>query len=153
MKEETKQEKLCGPSRPPCYMPCPCLKHEDSQESLCINGEEVNNVQFVDLGFIPTYMLNDKNPNNELCLNTIYSDENGFIRCGTNKRLIKVRNYQISTEDYLDALTRVKELYNGDSYKINSCPECLYKAIVSQFELQEKQKDEEKGYVDATGDC
>ena len=150
MSEEPNQERFC---KPQCYMPCPCLKHEDAQETLCISGEEVKDVQFVDLGFIPTCMFTDKTPKNALCLNSVYSDENGFIRCGTSKKLIKIRNNHISTEDYLDALTRVKELYNGDSIKVNSCPECLYKTIVSQLELQEKQEDEEKGYVDATGNC
>jgi hypothetical protein len=150
MNEEPKKEHFC---KPQCYMPCPCLKHENAQETLCISGEEVKDVQFVDLGFIPTCMFTDKTPKNSLCLNAVYSDEDGFIRCGTSKKRIKIRNYQISTEDYLDALTRLKELYNGDSIKVNSCPECLYKTIVSQFELQEKQEDEEKGYVDATGNC
>ena len=150
MREEANKGDIC---KPQCYMPCPCLKHESDQETLCINGEEVKDVQFVDLGFIPTCMFTDKVPDNSLCLNIVYSDENGFIRCGTSKRRIKVRNNHISTEDYLNALTQVKELYNGNSIKINSCPECLYKIIVSQLELQEEQRTEENEYVNASSNC
>jgi len=120
-------------SKPQCYMPCPCLKLENGREALCINGEEVHDIQFVDLGFIPNNMLTDRIPNNSLCLNTVYSDDESFIRCGTSKKLIKIRNYQIHTENYLDALESVKELYNGDLVKVNACPDCLYKTIVSTF--------------------
>jgi hypothetical protein len=126
-------------------MPCPCLKRENGGEMLCINGEEVNDIQFVDLGFIPTYMFTDKMPNDSLCLNAVYSDDDGFIRCGTSKRLIKIRNHQIYLENYLDALKKVKELYNGNLVKVNSCPECLYNTIVSKFAVQDiKQEREEK---------
>ena len=135
------------------HMPCPCLKLENSREALCINGEEVHDINFVDLGFIPTCMLTDKIPDNSLCLNIVYSDDEGFIRCGTSKRLIKVRNYHINIEDYLDALRSVKEFNNGDLVKVNSCPECLYKTIVSKFEVHEKQDNEEIEYVNATGNC
>ena len=101
-----------------------------------INGEEVQDINFIDLGFIPTRMLSDEIPDNSLCLNTVYSDDAGFMRCGTSKRLIKIRNYHINMEDYLDALKSVKELYNGDLVKVNSCPECLYKTIISKFGVQ-----------------
>jgi hypothetical protein len=140
--------------KPQCYMPCPCLKGENGGEKLCINGEEVNDIQFVDLGFIPTCMLTDKITKDSLCFNVVYADDEGFLRCGTNKRLIKIRNHQIHIVSYLDALKRVKELYNGDLVKVNSCPECLYKTIVSEFAIQEiKQESEEKEYVDTISNC
>ncbi|MFX1520362.1 MAG: hypothetical protein ACFFCD_10625 [Promethearchaeota archaeon] len=136
------------------YMPCPCLKRENGGDTLCINGEEVNDIQFVDLGFIPTRMLTDKIPNDSLCLNVVDSDDDGFLRCGTSRRLIKIRNYQIRIESYLDALKKVKELYNGDLVKVNSCPECLYKTIVSKLGVQGiKQEREEKEYADTIRNC
>lgn len=148
MTKKTPRDDVCKP-----HMPCPCLKLENGREALCINGEEVHDINFVDLGFIPTRMLTDKIPDNSLCLNTVYSDDEDLIRCGTSKRLIKIRNYHINMENYLDALKSVKELYNGDLVKVNSCPECLYKTIVSKFGVQEKQDNEETKHVNATGNC
>ena len=142
MREEPNQERFC---KPQCYMPCPCLKieygHESTQESLCISGEEVKDVQFVDLGFIPTCMFTDKTPKNALCLNSVYSDENGFIRCGTSKKLIKVRNCLISIKDYLEAIENVKELYQGDLVTECVCPECLYKTTVGIYLKQLRRKE------------
>lgn len=115
-----------------CYMPCPCLKLEND-ERFCINGDEVHNIHFVDFGFLPTCPCSDKDANNSLCLNMVYRDSEGFIRCGTSKRRIILRKYPIPIEDYLNALKRVFEFFSGDLIKINNCPECLYKTINNIF--------------------
>jgi hypothetical protein len=113
-------------------MPCPCLKLEN-EEYFCLNGDKVNDIHFVDFGFLPTCPCSNKEINMSLCLNMVYADKDGLIRCGTSKRLITVRNLPIPIEDYLNAVKCVIEFYNGDLIKVNNCPECLYKTIVSIF--------------------
>jgi len=115
-----------------CYMPCPCLKLEND-EHFCLNGDEVNDIHFVDFGFLPTCPCSDKDTNKSLCLNMVYTDTDGFIRCGTSKRRILLRKFPISIEDYLNAVRCVMEFYSGDLIKVNKCPECLYKTIVNIF--------------------
>jgi hypothetical protein len=110
-------------------MPCPCFKREPDEE-YCLNGDVINEIYFVDFGFIPSCPCSDKVSNSSLCLNLVYADNDGFLRCGTSKRRIIVRNHQIPVEDYSDARKRVLEFYHGDLIKVNSCPECLYKTIV-----------------------
>ncbi len=115
-----------------CYMPCPCLKLE-SEEQYCINGTSIQDVNYVDFGFIPCFKSSDKASDASLCLNMVYADSDGFIRCGTSKKLIKVRNSHISIKDYLEAIDNVKNLYNGNLETECVCPECLYKTIIGIY--------------------
>ena len=115
-----------------CYMPCPCLKLE-SEEQYCINGATVQDINYVDFGFIPCFNSSDKASDATLCLNMVYADSDGFIRCGTNKKLIKVRDSLISIKDYLEAIDDVKNLYSGNISTECVCPECLYKTIVGIY--------------------
>lgn len=115
-----------------CYMPCPCLKLE-YEEQYCINGNSVQDINYVDFGFIPCFESSDKASDASLCLNMVYADSNGLIRCGTNKKLIKVRNSHISIKDYLAAIDNVKNLYSGNLETECVCPECLYKTIVGIY--------------------
>ncbi|MFX1466550.1 MAG: hypothetical protein ACFFA5_08775 [Promethearchaeota archaeon] len=115
-----------------CYMPCPCLKLE-YEEQYCINGNSVQDINYVDFGFIPCFESSDKASDASLCLNMVYADSNGLIRCGTNKKLIKVRNSHISIKEYIAAIDNVKNLYSGNLETECVCPECLYKTIVGIY--------------------
>jgi len=115
-----------------CFMPCPCLKLEPD-EQYCLNGDAVHDINFVDFGFIPCFESSDKASDASLCLNMVYADNDGFIRCGTSKEIIEVRNCRISIKDYLEAIENVKLLYQGDLVTDCVCPECLYKTIVGIY--------------------
>ncbi len=122
-----------------CYMPCPCLKLE-SEEQYCINGDAVQDINYVDFGFIPCFESSDKASDASLCLNMVYADNDGFIRCGTSKKLIKVRYSLISIKDYLEAIKNVKDLFHGDLVTECVCPDCLYKTIVAIYLKQLRHK-------------
>ncbi|MFX1521239.1 MAG: hypothetical protein ACFFCD_15100 [Promethearchaeota archaeon] len=115
-----------------CFMPCPCLKLEPG-EQYCLNGGAIHDINFVDFGFIPSFESSDKASEASLCLNMVYADNDGYIRCGTSKNLIKVRTSLISIKDYLEAIENVKELYQGGLDTECVCPECLYKTIVGIY--------------------
>lgn len=115
-----------------CYMPCPCLKIE-SKEQYCINGASIQDINYVDFGFISCFESSDKASDASLCLNMVYADSDGFIRCGTSNALIKVRDSLISIKDYLEAIDNVKNLYSGNVTTECVCPECLYKTIVGIY--------------------
>jgi hypothetical protein len=115
-----------------CYMPCPCLKLE-SEEQYCLNGDVIQDINYVDFGFIPYFETSAKATDASLCLNMVYAEDDGLIRCGTSKRIIEVRKCRISIKDYLEAIENVKELYQGDLETECICPECLYKTIVGIY--------------------
>ena len=115
-----------------CYMPCPCLKLE-FEEQYCLNGDEIQDINYVDFGFIPCFKSSNKTTDASLCLNMVYADDDGLMRCGTSKQIIEVRNCRISIKDYLEAIENVKELYKEELETDCVCPECLYKTIVGIY--------------------
>jgi len=115
-----------------CYMPCPCLKLE-TEEQYCLNGDAIQDINYVDFGFIPCLKSSDKASDSSLCLNMVYADTDGFIRCGTSNQIIELRNCRISIKDYLEAIENVKELYQENLETECVCPECLYKTIVGIY--------------------
>ena len=115
-----------------CYMPCPCLKLE-FDEQYCLNGDIIQDINYIDFGFIPCFKSSNKPTDASLCLNMVYADNDGLIRCGTSKQIIEVRNCRISIKDYLEAIENVKELYQGELETDCVCPECLYKTIVGIY--------------------
>ncbi|MFX1466970.1 MAG: hypothetical protein ACFFA5_10905 [Promethearchaeota archaeon] len=112
-----------------CYMPCPCLKREN-RETICINGDEVHDIFYIDLGSVLRFRDLNNDSDDTLCLNMIYVDNDGFIRCKTSKKRIKLRTYHISIQHYLDALQNVKDVHDEDLIQLPSCNECLYKIIL-----------------------
>jgi hypothetical protein len=110
------------------HMPCPCLKREN-RETICINGNEVRDIFYIDFDF--TSHFGDFNdPDDTLCLNMVYADNDGLIRCKTSKKRIQVRMYHIPIQHYLDALQSVKDVHDEDLTQLPLCNECLYKIIL-----------------------
>ncbi len=122
---------------------CPKLLLNNGSSPMCINTDDglPIDVKLLDIGNIIERIQIDTEvlkTGSENCTNTVFSDEDGVVRCLTTHKPIKVLEEQVTRNEM--ELARQMDVMNGKEL----CSECLHKIIGYRKENKNKTDSEIK---------
>ena len=119
--------------------PCPCLRISHA-DSICINGQEVRDVNYIDIG--DAEATRSFAGNEGLCLSLLYLNPRNELCCVSTGEPIVIRGRKIDLQIFKQALRRVAiwGLEQATSDRADVCNDCIYKVISNRFEEEIEQQ-------------